>query len=319
MKRIIMLSIIILVLIVAYGYTQMGGMMGRGMMGGMNQMMQWMAGQEIEVDLHGLRPVENDNTISAGRRIYEKRCAVCHGEQGNGRGKRADEMRTKPRDFTIGIYKFRSTPSGSLPTDEDIYTTISRGLRGTAMLPWFGLSMEEKWAVTYYIKTFSDRFAEEDLDPPITIPMITIPSSELVDRGQRLFEQAKCFECHGRQGRGDGPKADELKDDWGLSIKPRNFTSEAFKRGASIQDIFFTIATGLDGTPMASHGDAMSAEDILTLAAYVKSLAGERTRSKGGMMGMMGMMNMTPDERAGMMIDHPGMPDMMGPGMMWGQ
>ncbi len=63
----------------------------------------------------------------------------------------------------------------------------------------------------------------------------------------------------------------------------------------------------------------MSARDILSVAAYVKSLAGEHSSQKGG---MMGMMNMTRDERAGMMIDHPGMSGgmmgdgMMGPGMM---
>ena len=320
MKRILLIGIMILTLTAGLGYAQMGGgmmgrgMMGRGMMGQMREMMQWMSDQEVVVDLSGPRPPENERTVTAGRRIYDDRCAVCHGEKGDGRGRRADEMRTRPRDFTLGTYKFRTTPSGSLPKDEDIYTTISRGLRGTAMLPWFGLSKEEKWAVTYYLKTFTERFAEEEPDPPVAIPRITVPRAELVDRGRRVYEEAKCLECHGRQGRGDGLKADELKDDWGLPIRPRNFTSEPFKRGASLHDIFLTVATGLNGTPMASYGDGMAAEDIFALAAFVNSLAGQRSRDRGG---MMGMMSMTPDERAGMMIDHPGMSGgMMGPGMM---
>ena len=289
-------------------------MMGRGMMGQMPEMMQWMSGQEVVVELSGPRPPENERTVTTGRRIYEERCAVCHGEKGDGRGRRANEMRTRPRDFTLGTYKFRTTPSGSLPKDEDIFTTISRGLRGTAMLPWFGLSKEEKWAVTYYLKIFSERFAEEDPDPPVVIPGITVPRTELVDRGRLIYEQAKCWECHGKQGRGDGLKADELKDDWGLPIRPRNFISEPFKRGASLHDIFLTVSTGLNGTPMASYGDGMAADDILALAAFVKSLAGRRSSNRGG---RMGMMSMTPDERVGMMIDHPGMSGgMMGPGMM---
>ncbi len=320
MKWKLLIGIMILTLTAGLGYAQMGGgmmgngMMGNGMMGQMREMMQWMSGQEVAVDLLGPRPRENERTVKAGRRIYEDRCAVCHGEKGDSRGRRADEMRTRPRDFTIGAYKFRSTPSGSLPKDEDIFTTISRGLRGTAMLPWFGLSKEEKWAVAYYLKTFSERFMEEEPDPPVAIPRITVPRTELVERGRRVYEQAKCFECHGRQGRGDGSKANELKDDWGLPIRPRDFTSEPFKRGASLHDIYLTVATGLNGTPMASYGDGMAAEDILALAAFVKSLAGQRSRDRGG---MMGMMSMTPDERAGMMIDHPGMSGgMMGPGMM---
>jgi cytochrome c len=320
MKRILLIGIMILTLTAGHGYAQMGGgMMGPGMMRGMRQMMQWMSGHEVEVDLSGPRPPENTQTVTAGRRIYEQRCAVCHGEKGDGRGKRADELYTTPRDFTIGTYKFRSTPSGSLPRDEDIYTTISRGLRGTAMLPWFGLSKEEKWVVTYYLKTFTERFAEEDPDPPVAIPRITVPRAELVEGGRQMYERTKCWACHGRQGRGDGPKAGELKDDWGRSIRPRDFTSEPFKRGASVNDIFLTVATGLNGAPMASYGDGIAAEDILALAAFVKSLAGQRLRYRGG---MMGMMSMTLDERAGMMIDHPGMPGgmmgggMMGPGMM---
>ncbi len=320
MRRIFVISFLIVGLAAAYSIAQMGhGMMRGGMMGDMNQMMQWMMGQEIEVDLTGPRLPENNNTISAGRRIFERRCAVCHGERGDGKGRRAGELNTKPRDFTLGVYKFRSTPSGSLPMDEDIYTSISAGVRGTGMLPWFGLSKKEKWAVTYYIKTFSERFEEEESDLPVAVPEVTIFPAELVDRGMLIFEQVKCWECHGKEGRGNGSKANELKDDWGYPVRPRDFTSEKFKRGASVEDIFLTVATGLDGTPMASHGDTMPARDILSVAAYVKSLAGQSPGQRGG---MMGMMNMTPDERAGMMIDHPGMSGgmmgdgMMGPGMM---
>jgi cytochrome c oxidase cbb3-type subunit 2 len=298
MKRIVLINITILTLMVAYGYAQVGG----SMIGKMEQMMQWMMGSEIVVDLSGPRPQENVKTLEAGRLIYERHCAVCHGDKGDGKGKRAVDLHTKPRDFTIGVYKLRSTPSGSLPTDEDIYTTISRGLRGTAMFPWFGLSKKEKWMVTYYIKTFTERFVEEDPDSPITIPKITIPNTELLKRGQRLYEQTKCVDCHGKKGQGDGPKANELKDNWGYSIKMRDFTTETFKRGASVQDIFLTIATGLDGTPMASNSDSISAEDILALATYMKSLNRQHLRRRGG---MMGRMSMNPDERAGMKIDHP--------------
>ena len=80
MRRIFFISFLIVGLTATYSIAQMGHGMMRGgyMMGRMNQMMQWMMGQEIEVDLHGPRPLENDNTISAGRRIYERRCAVCH-------------------------------------------------------------------------------------------------------------------------------------------------------------------------------------------------------------------------------------------------
>src|SRR6516225_10450213 len=66
-----------------------------------------------------------------GERVYRENCVACHGEKGDGKGPQAYRLRTKPRDFTKGIYKFRSTPSGSLPLDKDVYRTITQGVRGT--------------------------------------------------------------------------------------------------------------------------------------------------------------------------------------------
>ena len=40
---------------------------------------------------------------------------------------------TEAEDFTKGLYKFRTTNSGELPTDEDLFRTISRGIPGTTM------------------------------------------------------------------------------------------------------------------------------------------------------------------------------------------
>ena len=302
MKRILFIIMIFVILAAAYGYTMMGG----GMMG----MMQGRGDGDIVVDLSGPRPPENNRTVLAGRRVYEQRCAVCHGLSGDGKGQRANELFSKPRDFTRGTYKFRSTPTGSLPADEDIYTTISRGIRGTGMLPWNRLTKDERWAVTYYLKTFSERFEEEDTDSAIVLPEINITGPEMISRGRALYEQAKCWECHGRQGDGDGPKAAELKDDWGNMIRPRSFTHESFKRGSETDDIILTVATGLDGTPMASYGDGMPSENIAAMAAYVNFLAGLYPRQGGGMMGT------TTDEQTGMMISMHG--GMMGNGMMSG-
>src|SRR5919106_4900607 len=108
--------------------------------------------------------------IKLGERIYLENCAACHGEKGDGKGPEADRLKTKPRDFTTGKYKFRSTASGSLPLDEDIFRTISRGVRTTSMLAQLHLSEKERWAVTRYLKTFSERFSSEKPRDPISIP-----------------------------------------------------------------------------------------------------------------------------------------------------
>src|SRR5919106_370773 len=99
--------------------------------------------------------------IRLGEKIYQENCAACHGDRGDGKGPEASRLKTKPRDFTGGIYKFRSTPSGSLPLDEDIFRTITHGVRGTSMLGQLQLSEQERSAVVQYVKTFSKRFKEE--------------------------------------------------------------------------------------------------------------------------------------------------------------
>ena len=70
---------------------------------------------------------------SAGRHVYGKWCAGCHGDNGAGDGAGARHMIPPPRDFTVGLYQIRSTASGELPTDADLLRSIDEGLFCTAM------------------------------------------------------------------------------------------------------------------------------------------------------------------------------------------
>ena len=254
--------------------------------------------------------------FAPGRRIYEARCARCHGIAGDGRGRYAAELDTPPADFTRGVFKFRSTPSGSLPTDDDLMRVLERGLRGTAMLPWPGLSRTEKQAVIAYVKTFSEWFEEVEQAEPVAIPSPSASSEELVRRGRVLYNQAGCAKCHGPEGGGDGLRAAELTDDVGRPIWPTDFTRGLLKTGADVSGVYRTIRTGLDGTPMPSYGEAYDAQQLWALSYYVRSLGPGWPDWGRGMTGMMGMMGMrgimmsgfaTPDERRGMHIEMMGM------------
>src|SRR5215831_7645879 len=86
------------------------------------------------------RLAEAEDNQVLGEKVYGENCAACHGQKGDGKGLEASRLKTKPRDFTTGNYKFRSTPSGSLPLDQDIFRTISRGVRATSMLAQLHLS-----------------------------------------------------------------------------------------------------------------------------------------------------------------------------------
>jgi cytochrome c oxidase cbb3-type subunit 2 len=95
----------------------------------------------------------------------------------------------------------------------------------------------------------------------------------MVARGQEVWQQAKCWECHGQTGKGDGEKAAGLKDDFGFPILPADLTTGQFKSGPAVEDIFRTMTTGLAGTPMPSYQAAFPDEDRWALAYFVLSLS----------------------------------------------
>jgi cytochrome c oxidase cbb3-type subunit I/II len=223
--------------------------------------------------------------LEKGRLVFEQSCAICHGVLGDGRGMAGMMVRTKPRDFRLGVFKFRSTPTGSLPTDDDLFQTISRGLRGTGMVAQDDLPESERKAVVQYLKTFSQRFRTERPETPVPIPEPPPGTPALIARGRDVYQKAECFKCHGTGGRGDGPSADGMKDSWGYPIQPSDLT-RPLKRGSTPEAIYRTLVTGLDGTPMPSYEGALPDEELWALSFYVASLntgvLSERQRREEG-------------------------------------
>ncbi|MBT3553321.1 MAG: c-type cytochrome [Rhodospirillaceae bacterium] len=230
-------------------------------------------------------PEATEAFTEQGHQIYIQRCSFCHGLLGDGNGPAAKYMDPRPRDFTLGTFKFRTTQSGELPTDTDLFRTVSRGLKGTGMQAFDnqiiknGLSEEQRWQVISYIKTFAPEFDDDELDPVKTGKVVELPAStapynaETVAKGKAVFERAKCWECHGRSGRGDGQKSFDRKDDWGFPIRIRNLTHPwKIKAGDRVEDIFMRFSTGISGTPMPSFVKALNDEDRWALANFIKSL-----------------------------------------------
>jgi cytochrome c oxidase cbb3-type subunit 2 len=202
-----------------------------------------------------------------GRTVYNRHCAVCHGIDGRGSGVAASLFVFTPRDFTKGVYKFRSTASGQLPTDEDLKNSIVRGLPGSGMVPQDQLNDEEVGAVLAYVKSFSPRFEPQRPARLARLPEESSRESAPVERGRQIYLQGGCPECHGDSGRGDGPAVPTL------SVPPADLTRRPMKSGPTPRDIVRTIVTGLDGTPMPSYDLMFDDADVWALAYYVESLA----------------------------------------------
>jgi cytochrome c oxidase cbb3-type subunit I/II len=208
-----------------------------------------------------------------GKEVFTAHCVGCHGERGDGAGPAATFLWPLPRDFTAGVFKFRTTPSGTLPTDGDLVRTITRGVRWTAMPTWHEVPEKERLAVVAYVKTLSKRWKDDAPEAPLVIPPAPRATPQLVADGTVLYERAKCAECHGERGKGDGPSAPTLKDDFDRPIRPADFTRGEFRGGATVVDVYRTMTTGLDGTPMPSFADTMSDADRWAISYYVLSLS----------------------------------------------
>lgn len=198
--------------------------------------------------------VNGSAKLMEGFAVYSRNCVGCHGIKGDGQGPAAQRLGIKPRDFTKGIFKFRSTPNGQLPLDTDLHRTILQGLKGSAM-PAFALMPEgQRNAVIAFIKLYSSRWTNpEEQITPVPIPAqepVDLMSKQRVLLGRYGYVAMGCQNCHGMTGSGNGPSAATLKDDWNRPVKPYNYHQGAPKGGAAPLDVYRTFRTGVTPMPM---------------------------------------------------------------------
>jgi len=217
--------------------------------------------------------------VELGRVLYDKWCAACHGADGAGDGWAAAYMLPRPRDFTRAVYQIRTTASGELPTDANMRRVIDEGMPGTAMPGWRSrLGAADRDAVIAYLKTFS-RFFDGPAPDALSLGRAPGGGADAVAKGRAVYEQLECYRCHGADGRGDGPSAPTLTDDWDFPIRAADLTQRwRFNGGGTVEQIFARLRTGLDGTPMPSFSDVIEGgviteEQLWRVAQYVHSLS----------------------------------------------
>ncbi len=219
------------------------------------------------------KPSAAVSDLEVGKNIYEKRCSHCHGIEGRGDGVAADRFRPRPANFSRAKYKYASTEKDELPTDEDLFKTVSKGLPGTGMPAWEGiLSEKERMRVVQYIKAFSSKFADAGAPPKKIDFGKKVPfSKESAEKGKELFfKKTECNRCHGDEGRADGKNAAELV------VWPRNLTKGwTFRRGNDPEEIFQRVSRGIIVMPSFGKGENVETteEERWHIANYVHSLS----------------------------------------------
>jgi len=209
---------------------------------------------------------------NAGKAVYERKCLLCHGEKGDGKGPSAELLLPKPRDFTRGLYKIRSTVNKT-PTDQDLFRIITEGMPGTSMPAWAVLPEKDRHNLVAYIKSFAPEVFKE-APKKLELPKEVSSSEASIKRGKEMFDAIECHKCHGTEGRGDGPSRPELKDEWGHPVAPANLTKRwTFRGGRARTEIATRLANGVLGTPMPAFLEAVEKpEDIWHLTNYIVSL-----------------------------------------------
>lgn len=220
----------------------------------------------------------NAELLKRGELVYRHHCVGCHGEAGDGQGPGAYGLNPKPRDLTTAIFKFRTTPPGTLPTDEDLIRTVKQGVPGTSMTAFNLMPDQDVLAVVQYIKVFSEEWLNPDkyeaplpLPPPPSWLRNTEQRRAHADNGRESF-MGNCSTCHGDEGRGDGVSATALMDFWEQPARPANLITGQLKSGRNASDIYKAITTGLDGSPMPSFQYTIEEDELWDIVAYLVEL-----------------------------------------------
>lgn len=218
---------------------------------------------------------------AAAKGTYRRYCVGCHGVLGDGEGENAQWIDPKPRNFTLGIFKCRSTTTGTLPLDSDLYDTLGRGLDSSNMPSWNPLSSQERADLVAYVKHFSARWVTEKPGAPIEVPPRPEVTADRIKAGQAVYQKVECWKCHGPSGQGNGPSAATLTDDQSRPIQPYNFhENNRFKCGSGDEDLYKIFMTGLDGTPMPSWSDNIKPDEAWDLVFYLRSLQPMKSKEK---------------------------------------
>jgi DMSO reductase family type II enzyme heme b subunit len=225
--------------------------------------------------------------LPAGQAVYDQHCAACHGVNGDGNGSASVWLYPKPRDFSAGQFKIKSTPGQALPTDDDLLQSVTRGLPGSSMPSFSYLSESERRDVVAYVKhltayadasgtrvnRFEQAAARGALAKPVAVPEEPASSVQELTLGREVYQKMSCALCHGETGAGDGPQVPTLKDSAGLPVRPRDFNTGLFRGGHLGRDLYLRINNGLPGTPMIPYGeDQMKPAERWAVVHYVQSL-----------------------------------------------
>ncbi len=232
--------------------------------------------------------------VSKGQTLFQAQCSACHGMEGKGDGPAASALKPPPRDFTSGDWKLGGTPA-------QVFQAISNGSSGTAMPPFAGLSVADRFALAHYVRSLSPKhpddspetlkaagigggsaapapqqripvqYVMEMMAKPAAVAALPLAHPDLVEQssGAKIYE-TNCLSCHGAGGQGGVPVQR-------VGVGPfANLQTQPFSSSAawfSNQSMFVQkVSQGIPGHNMPSAA-SLSPAEWSSLFQHVRSLA----------------------------------------------
>jgi len=181
------------------------------------------------------RLVPSDDLVR-GQQAYALYCATCHGARGDGDTLGAVGLHPRPVNLTEQEY-----------TLDRLSFSLWNGVAGTAMPAWRELGVDDLSAVARVVQNFHAAQSE----PPIPAPVLNL--------GARVYA-ARCAQCHGEKGDGNGSAAGQFP------IAPTNFQAQRPSIAASLR----ALRNGIEGTPMAPWTNELSEPELSAVAYFVR-------------------------------------------------
>ncbi|MBI4249921.1 MAG: c-type cytochrome [Elusimicrobia bacterium] len=180
-----------------------------------------------------------------GAKLFESKCASCHGKDGKGKEAMAKMFKVEPAALNL-----IDEPTLA-QTDEELIATTTKGKN---KMPAFEgkLSSEDLAVLVSYLRELGGGKPKA-------------AGAGDMEAGAKLYD-AKCASCHGKDGKGKEAMAKMFK----LELAALDVVDEA-SLSKSDKELFDLTADGINKMP--GYKEKLQAEEIDAVIAYIRSLA----------------------------------------------
>ncbi|HMK39706.1 MAG TPA: c-type cytochrome [Bacteroidota bacterium] len=226
-------------------------------------------------------PPSTPESVRAGEAVFFEYCSGCHGRRADGRGPESLNLDPRPQNL-------RNAQFVRHLSDDRMYTSISGGVRGTAMPAWeLQLAAEKRWNVIHYIRSLTaddtvsvpNGIARQAVNPEVRNPL---PADEAnAAAGGRIF-LSYCASCHGRKADGSGVLAPNLVPAPRNLVAITSWGERPFISYLADGRVYDSITNGVPGTSMQPWIGVLTDAERWQVVCYLRHEGDREMSARAG-------------------------------------